>query len=205
MKITKNIILSILITTLLLSMTACTVNNIPASFGKHIGIGFANFVNTITGNTDEDKESETPTVTEDEVVDEFGLIEEALEARKVSYCPYSGFSVGAALLTEDGKVHRGCNIESASYSPSNCAERTAFYRALSEGESKFKAIAVVGGKAGEQISEYCPPCGVCRQVMREFCNPKTFKIIVADTPNTYKVFTLEELLPLDFGPDHVQD
>lgn len=132
------------------------------------------------------------------------LVKEALEARKMSYCPYSKHSVGAALLTESGKIYRGCNIESVSYTPSNCAERTAIFKAVSEGERKFEAIAVVGGRATEEISGYFPPCGVCRQVMMEFCDPKTFKVIAADTPTTYKVFTLEELLPLGLGPSDLQ-
>lgn len=133
------------------------------------------------------------------------LVKEALEARKMSYCPYSKYSVGAALMTKEGKIYRGCNIESASYTPSNCAERTAFFKAVSEGDREFVAIAVVGGKADEEIHGYFPPCGVCRQVMMEFCDPDTFKIIAADTRNTYKTFTLKELMPLGFGPSDIKD
>ena len=96
------------------------------------------------------------------------LMQAAVKARKMAYAPYSGFFVGAALLTKDGKVYTGCNIENASYTPTNCAERTAFFKAVSEGERAFEAIAVVGGK-GEELSELCAPCGVCRQVMTEFC------------------------------------
>ena len=128
------------------------------------------------------------------------LIELALKARENAYIPYSGWAVGAALLTADGKVYQGCNIENASYTPTNCAERTAFFKAVSEGEREFTAIAIVGGKAGELPSTYCEPCGVCRQVMMEFCDPKTFHVYVAKNPEDYKEYTLEEMLPLGFGP-----
>ena len=132
------------------------------------------------------------------------LIKAAIDARERAYTPYSHFAVGAALLTAEGKIYPGCNIESASYSPSNCAERTAFFKAVSEGERKFASIAIVGGPAGSPISELCPPCGVCRQVMMEFCDPKTFQIILADSESSWKVFTLEELLPHGFGPANLQ-
>ncbi len=132
------------------------------------------------------------------------LIEKALKARENAYCPYSNFAVGAALLTKNGKIFLGCNIESASYSPSNCAERTAFFKAVSEGEYEFEAIAVVGGKLESKALELCPPCGVCRQVMREFCLPGEFKIVLGQKPESYVVKTLEELLPLSFGPDNLQ-
>lgn len=131
------------------------------------------------------------------------LFEEALKARQKAYCPYSDFAVGAALLTKSGKVFWGCNIESASYSPSNCAERTAFFKAVSEGEYEFEAIAIAGGRLGAEVLEPCPPCGVCRQVMREFCLPSEFKIILGQSAKSYTVNTLEELLPLSFGPDHL--
>ena len=127
------------------------------------------------------------------------LVQKALEARKQSYSPYSNFKVGAALLTKSGKIYTGCNIENAAYTPTNCAERTAFFKAVSEGEKDFEAIAIVGG-ASENPTEYIYPCGVCRQVMMEFCNPKTFQIIMAVDKENYKIMTLEELLPMGFGP-----
>ena len=132
------------------------------------------------------------------------LIELALKARENAYIPYSGWAVGAALLTADGKVYQGCNIENASYTPTNCAERTAFFKAVSEGEREFTAIAIVGGKAGELPSTYCGPCGVCRQVMMEFCDPDTFQIILATSKDQYEIFTLKELLPLGFGPNNLK-
>lgn len=122
------------------------------------------------------------------------LIEEAYEAKKHSYAPYSHFHVGAALLTEDGRIYRGCNIENAAYSPTNCAERTAFFKAASEGVRSFSAIAIVGDR-----EEYLAPCGVCRQVMAEFCDMKRFQIILAASRENYKIFSLEELLPESFG------
>lgn len=127
------------------------------------------------------------------------LIEAALKAFHRSYAPYSGFHVGAALLAEDGEVYCGCNVENASYSVTSCAERTAFYKAVSEGRKKFKAIVIVGGYY-EDTLDYCPPCGVCRQVMREFCGPD-FKIILAKGIRSYKEYTLKELLPESFGPE----
>ena len=127
------------------------------------------------------------------------LIKEAIEARKMAYTPYSHFKVGAALLTADGKIYRGCNIENAAYTPTNCAERTAFFKAVSEGVKEFDAICIVGGKGGV-VTEYAPPCGVCRQVMMEFCDPETFQIILAVDKERYEIYTLEELMPLGFGP-----
>lgn len=127
------------------------------------------------------------------------LARQALEARELSYCPYSGFAVGAALLCADGTVITGCNIENAGYSATNCAERTAFFKAVSEGKREFLAIAVAGGKKGEPPADLCPPCGVCRQVMREFCGPD-FKIVLTDGKNL-ELYTLEELLPHSFGPE----
>ena len=126
------------------------------------------------------------------------LIKDALSMLKFSYAPYSRYFVGAALLAENGKIYTGCNIENVSSSPSNCAERTAFFKAVSEGEKKFKAIAIVGGPQGK-TEKYCAPCGVCRQVMAEFCSPD-FKVIMAKSPEDYKVKTLEELLPESFTP-----
>lgn len=128
------------------------------------------------------------------------LIAAAFKARKAAYTPYSHFRVGAALLCEDGRVYSGCNIESASYSPSNCAERTAFFKAVSEGERNFEAIAVVGGPEDITEFDYCPPCGVCRQVMMEFCDPETFRIILAKSEDDSKIYLLKELLPQGFGP-----
>lgn len=127
------------------------------------------------------------------------LIDTAIEQLKFSYTPYSNFKVGAALLTKSGKIYTGCNIENASYTPTNCAERTAFFKAVSEGVRDFQAICIVGGKDGK-LAEYTAPCGVCRQVMMEFCNPKTFQIILAVDKERYEIYTLEELMPLGFGP-----
>lgn len=130
------------------------------------------------------------------------MIDLAIEQLKYSYTPYSGFKVGAVLLTKDGKLYTGCNIENAAYTPTNCAERTAFFKAVSEGERAFDAICVVGGKDGI-LTEYAAPCGVCRQVMMEFCDPETFKIILATGREQYEIFTLKELLPLGFGPNNL--
>ena len=127
------------------------------------------------------------------------LIDIAIRQLDFSYSPYSGFKVGAALLTKDGEIYTGCNIENASYTPTNCAERTAFFKAVSEGVRDFQAICIVGGKDGK-LTEYTAPCGVCRQVMMEFCNPKTFQIILAVDKERYEIYTLEELMPLGFGP-----
>lgn len=127
------------------------------------------------------------------------LIDTAIEQLKFSYTPYSNFKVGAALLTRSGKIYTGCNIENASYTPTNCAERTAFFKAVSEGVRDFQAICIVGGKDGK-LTEYTAPCGVCRQVMMEFCNPKTFQIILAVDKERYEIYTLEELMPFGFGP-----
>lgn len=127
------------------------------------------------------------------------LIDTAIEQLKFSYTPYSNFKVGAALLAKNGEIFTGCNIENASYTPTNCAERTAFFKAVSEGVREFRAICIVGGKDGK-LTEYTAPCGVCRQVMMEFCDPKTFQIILAVDKERYEIYTLEELMPLGFGP-----
>lgn len=127
------------------------------------------------------------------------LVKAALEARKFSYSPYSGFQVGAALLAKSGKVYTGCNIENAAFSPTNCAERTAFFKAVSEGETEFAAIAITGGKKSEGAREFCAPCGVCRQVMAEFCVPGQFRILLGNEHLEYEEYTLEELLPQGFG------
>lgn len=131
------------------------------------------------------------------------LIEMALEARKLAYAPYSKFKVGAALLGKNGVVYRGANIENASYPATNCAERTAFYNAIMDGQKEFEAIAIVGGAEAADELDFCAPCGICRQVMREFCEPGAFEIIVARSRNEYKVFTLADLLPESFGPENL--
>lgn len=138
------------------------------------------------------------------MMDDRKLLEIALEARKMSYAPYSHFKVGAALLAKNGNVYKGCNIENASYTPTNCAERTAFFKAVSEGVKDFDAIAIVGGSEDTKELSICAPCGVCRQVMMEFCDPKTFRIILGSEVNDMQVYTLEELLPLGFGPDNLK-
>ena len=135
------------------------------------------------------------------MTDERKLIEAAFAAQQYSYSPYSDFMVGAALLAKSGKIYTGCNIESISYSPSNCAERTAFFKAVSEGERAFTAIAIVGNRRSGRTEQdgWCTPCGVCRQVMLEFCG-EDFKIILAKTADDSIVKTLGELLPMGFGP-----
>lgn len=130
------------------------------------------------------------------------LMSAAIEYRKRSYSPYSGFQVGAALLSADGEIFGGCNIESASFSPTNCAERTALFKAVSEGVKDFTAIAIVGGKANGEL-EFCSPCGVCRQALVEFCDPKTFVVYLGTGPDDYKGYLLEELLPYSFTPKNV--
>lgn len=134
------------------------------------------------------------------MMNERELIEEAYKAREAAYTPYSGFQVGAALLTKEGKLYHGCNIENASYGPTNCAERTAFFKAVSEGERAFAGIAIVGGKKGTRTGEMCAPCGVCRQVMMEFCDPEEFYIVLEDGQGGYGKYLLKELLPFGFGP-----
>lgn len=131
------------------------------------------------------------------------LIETAVEQLKFSYTPYSEFKVGAALLTKSGKIFGGCNIENAAFGPTNCAERTAFFKAISEGERAFQAICIVGGKNGV-LTEYTAPCGVCRQVMAEFCKPEDFHIILAINKEDYKILTLKELFPMGFGPGNLE-
>lgn len=133
------------------------------------------------------------------------LIAKAYEAQEKAYVPYSNFCVGAALLDKNGNIYLGCNIENASYTPTNCAERTAFFKAVSEGVTEFDAIAIVGNKKGTPKGKraICSPCGVCRQVMMEFCDPKTFQVILAASEEEYRIFTLEEMLPLGFGPGNL--
>lgn len=130
-------------------------------------------------------------------MDKKELVKEALAAREFAYTPYSHFNVGAALLCADGKVFRGCNIENASYSPTVCAERTAFFKAISEGEHNFSAIAIVGGPAGAPPVDFCFPCGVCRQVMAEFCS-RNFTIYIAKSEDEINEYTLEDILPHSF-------
>lgn len=132
------------------------------------------------------------------------LINEAFAARTMAYTPYSHFQVGAALLAADGRIYRGCNIENAAYTPTNCAERTAFFKAVSEGEREFTAIAIVGGAEDATEFDWCAPCGVCRQVMEEFCDERTFEIVLARSAEEYEVYTLDELLPKGFGPHNLQ-
>ena len=131
-------------------------------------------------------------------MDDKKLIEEALHAKENAYVPYSHFRVGAALLTKSGRIYRGCNIENAAFTPTNCAERTAFFKAVSEGEKEFLAIVVNG-----DADDYLFPCGVCRQVMAEFCNPEEFRIITAKSTEDYRVFTLKELLPGAFNAEEL--
>lgn len=134
------------------------------------------------------------------MIDKKLLIQKAFDAQKFCYTPYSNFNVGAALLCADGEIYQGCNIENAAFSPTNCAERTAFFKAVSEGKKDFTAIAIVGNPKGvkQGEGEYCAPCGVCRQVMAEFCDLKNFKVIIAKSVDDYLEYTLEEILPLAF-------
>ena len=131
------------------------------------------------------------------------LIDTAIHQLKYSYTPYSNFKVGAALLARNGQVYTGCNIENAGYTATNCAERTAFFKAVSEGVKDFQAICVVGGKAGV-LTEYAAPCGVCRQVMAEFCDPKAFRVLMARTETDYRECSLEEVLPFGFTKEELQ-
>ena len=130
-----------------------------------------------------------------------GLCQKAIDMRSESYAPYSDFLVGSAVLTGDGKIFTGCNIENSAFGPSICAERTAIAKAVSEGYRDFAAIAIAGGRRDGEL-QYCSPCGVCRQVMREFCKP-SFKIYLAKSADDYKEFTLGDLLPESFGPDNL--
>lgn len=130
------------------------------------------------------------------------LVTGALSARKSAYAPYSGYAVGAALMTAEDKVYLGGNIENASYGATNCAERTAFFKAVSEGERRFAAIAIAGGIVGETPVDYAYPCGICRQVMQEFCGPD-FLIFVVKSEADYQVYTLRELLPHGFGGESI--
>lgn len=126
------------------------------------------------------------------------MITAALAARKTAYAPYSEYTVGAALLTASGRLYTGGNIENASYGAANCAERTAFYKAVSDGERRFHSIAIAGGRSGQAVGKYAYPCGICRQVMQEFCDAD-FRIIIAVNEDNYQIYTLTELLPFGFG------
>ena len=130
------------------------------------------------------------------------LIEIAIQQLPKAYVPYSNYRVGAALLAKNGTIYTGCNIENAAYTPCNCAERTAFFKAVSEEVKEFEAICVVGGK-GDILTEYAAPCGVCRQVMMEFCNPEEFEIILATSTEQYEIFKLKDLFPMGFGPGNL--
>ena len=132
------------------------------------------------------------------------MINLAIEQIKYSYAPYSDFKVGAVLMSKTGKLYTGCNIENAAYTPTNCAERTAFFKAISQGEREFMGICIVGGKGGK-IEEMTAPCGVCRQVMMEFCEPATFTIILAKSEHEYCIYKLEELFPMGFGPKNLEE
>ncbi len=125
------------------------------------------------------------------------LLAEACKAREHSYSPYSGFSVGAALLRKDGSILHGCNVENASYGGTICAERTAIVKSVSEGNCEFEAIAVVGGD--EVLRDFCPPCGMCLQVMAEFCDPEEFFVILGRPAGALRIHTLKELLPMAFA------
>ena len=130
------------------------------------------------------------------------LMQAALKARGRSYSPYSGYAVGAALLTKAGKIYTGCNVENASFGATNCAERSAFFKAVSEGDTEFSAIAIAGGKAGRDALAYAYPCGNCRQVMQEFC-AKDFVILVTKSNGEFEEHTLAELLPYGFKGDEL--
>lgn len=138
-------------------------------------------------------------------IDEETLVSAALKARKQAYAPYSHWTVGAALFTKDGKIYEGCNIENAAYTPTNCAERTAFFKAVSEGAREFAAIAIVGGYDTKEPESICAPCGVCRQVMMEFCDSDTFRVILGTKDGVQVSQTLKELLPYGFGPDTLNE
>ena len=130
------------------------------------------------------------------------LIEQALKARRSAYAPYSGYKVGAALLCKDGSVYTGCNVENASYGAANCGERTAVFKAVSEGQREFTAIAIAGGRDDGEM-DFAYPCGICRQVLREFVDPVRFTVLVGKSKEDYREMTLEALLPSSFGPDNL--
>ena len=125
------------------------------------------------------------------------LAKTALDMRSMAYTPYSHFTVGAGLITKAGKIYTGCNIETSTFTPTSCAERTAIFKAVSEGERDFAAICIAGGNEGEAPTDFCPPCGVCRQVMSEFCEAD-FEVILVKSETELAVYTLDEVLPLQF-------
>ncbi len=129
------------------------------------------------------------------------MIKMALAVRKRAYAPYSKFHVGACVEVNDGSLYSGCNVEIASFGATSCAERTAIFKAISEGKRNFKRIVIVGGF--DKVKEFCTPCGICLQVMMEFCDPEKFQVILAKSINEYKVMTLKELLPGGFGPSNL--
>jgi cytidine deaminase len=131
------------------------------------------------------------------------LLMEAKKAREKAYAPYSHHKVGAALLTKSGKVYHGCNIENAGFSPTVCAERTAFFKAVYDGEREFSKIAVVGAIDDDKVDNLCAPCGVCRQVMMEFCDPESFVIVMANGEDKIVEILLKDLLPYGFGPNNL--
>lgn len=132
------------------------------------------------------------------------LIRAALAAREKSYSPYSHYRVGAALLSEDREIITGCNVENASYGATCCAERTAVFKAISEGKRRFSAIAIAGGIEGKEPEDYAYPCGICRQVLSEFAGNDSFTVIVAKSVSDYKEYSLNELLPYSFGGDSIR-
>jgi len=131
------------------------------------------------------------------------LLSEAKEARKMAYAPYSGHKVGAALLTKSGRIYHGCNIENAGFTPTICAERTAIFKAVCDGERAFEKIAVVGAVDDANVDRLCAPCGVCRQVMMEFCDPDEFSIVLANGKDNCLEMLLRDMLPYGFGPNNL--
>ncbi len=142
-------------------------------------------------------------MTKQKITDAGALAQAALDARENAYAPYSHYTVGAALLTEEGEVFTGCNIENASYGAANCGERTAFFKAISQGRRRFQAIAIAGGMEGEEPKDYAYPCGICRQVMREFCDDG-FQVIVVKSVEDRRQYRLDEILPFGFGGESIR-
>jgi len=142
-------------------------------------------------------------VYEVKIMDSMELLSEAKEARKMAYAPYSGHKVGAALLTKSGRIYHGCNIENAGFTPTICAERTAIFKAVCDGERAFEKIAVVGAVDDANVDRLCAPCGVCRQVMMEFCDPDEFSIVLANGKDNCLEMLLRDMLPYGFGPNNL--